>query len=240
MSKTEEALALAQTPVKYNLPVSINLRQRINLKPRETFFQSIKSCIKIGKFNTLVFAVQQSRQLITCNSDGTDVDYIPLPYIPYFITEVNSNTVAVSGAVYKIVMIINISLCSVTSTIDTSGECWGISYDGSNLYVVIDQKIIQVMDLTDGKLMWKFENDEYPNIVSATTDDDGIVYVINCFTSTVVAVSEDGSLHREILAKSNGLKNPDGIHFDKKENVLLVCNIDNWKAFLFDIKKNIT
>lgn len=270
--KYEKTLVQAQIPVKCNLPVSANLRQRIHLKSNVPTYQSIDSCIKIG--NTLVFAVSHSSQLITCSSYGTDFHYIPLPYIPYYMTEVASNMVAVSGAVNKIVMIINISRCSVTSIINTSGACWGISYDGSNLYVVIDQNIIQIMDLSgrvirtiptpsdntyyitvdrdrficidaksvhccslDGKLMWTFKKKEYPDIVGATTDDEGNVYVVNCFTSTVVVVSEDGSLRKEILTEESGLKKPGALHFDKKENVLLVCNIDNWEAFLFDITK---
>ncbi|VDI77458.1 Hypothetical predicted protein, partial [Mytilus galloprovincialis] len=66
--------------------------------------------------------------------------------------------------------------------------------------------------------------DEFQDLRRVTTDDEGNVYVTNLRTHTVVVVSDDGKHHRELLTKSDGLKEPWGIYFDKKENVLLVCN----------------
>ncbi|CAC5405130.1 unnamed protein product [Mytilus coruscus] len=146
---TEESFTQAQTPVKYNLPVSVNLRQQFNIKKSKKENLSIFSCIKIG--NTLVFTDYDNKRLIICNSDGTDIHHIPLSYTPYYMTEVNINTVAVSCH-NKTIPIINISTGSVTRTINTSGSCYGISYNDNNLYVVIDQSIIHVMDLT-GKVI---------------------------------------------------------------------------------------
>ncbi|CAC5423932.1 unnamed protein product [Mytilus coruscus] len=174
------------------------------------------------------------------------------------MTVVNINTVAVSCGYNRTILIINISTGSVTSTINTSGDCYGISYNDNNLYVVISYSIIHVMDLTgkviplpsdgitnitvdrdrlvcidptsiyccslDGKLIWKFKQDKFQDLRRVTTDNEGNVYATSYYTNTVVVISDDGQHHRELLTKSDGLNGPWGIYFDKKENILLVCN----------------
>ncbi|CAG2232699.1 unnamed protein product [Mytilus edulis] len=271
--KAEESFTQAQTPVKYNLPVFVTLRKQLNIKQSTNENLIITSCIKTG--NTLVFTDCDNKRLIICNSDGTDIHHIPLSYKPYYITEIDSNTVAVSCLYDSTILIINISTRSITSTIKTSGYCYGISYNDNNLYVVIGRSIIHVMDLTgkvirtipapsdgiyditvdrdrlvcidltsiyccslDGKVMWKFKMDEFQDLTRVTTDNEGNVYVTDEKTNTVIVVSDDGKHHRELLTESDGLNKPYGIYYDKKENILLVCNESNEKAFLFDVKKN--
>ncbi|XP_052067786.1 uncharacterized protein LOC127707294 [Mytilus californianus] len=269
---TTAAFTQAQTPVKYNLPVSVNSRQQFNIQKGRNEYQVITSCIKIGK--SLVFTDYNNDQLIICNADGTDVHHIPLSYTPRYITEVDSNTVAVSCTFNNTTLIINMHTRSVTSTFNTSHNCYGISFDDNNLYVVIDMSIIHVMDLTgkeirtiplpsdkirdisvnrdrlvcinvtsiyccslDEKLIWKFKNDRYQDLGRVTTDNERNVYVTDGRTHTVVVIYDDGKIYREILTQSDGLKRPGGIHFDKKENILLVCNHLFGNGFLFEFKK---
>ncbi|CAC5387990.1 unnamed protein product [Mytilus coruscus] len=269
----KEEFAPDQTSVKTNLPVSVTLRYQLNIRKSENENPTILSCIKTG--NTLVFIDYRNRQLNICNLDGTDIHHIPLSYRPYYMTVINSNTVAVS-CTDRTILIINISTGSVTSTINTTGLCYGISYNDNNLYVVIDRSRIHVMDLTgkvirtiplpsgdiwditvgrdrlvcidttsiyccslDGKLIWKFKKDKFQDLRRVTTDNEGNVYVINNNTNTVEVVSDDGKHHREILTISDGLDVPYGIYFDKQENILLVCNVSDGKAFLFDVKKKL-
>ncbi|XP_071147416.1 uncharacterized protein [Mytilus edulis] len=262
-----------QTSVKPNLPVSVTLRQKLNIKKSKNESQVINSCIKTG--NTLVFTDYINDRLIICNTDGTDIHYIPLSHEPLYITEIDSNTVAVSCRYNSTILIINISTRSITRTINTRGSCLGISYNDNNLYVVIDRSIIYVMNLTgkvirtiplptdfirditvdrdrlvcidrssiyccslDGKEMWQFKKDQFQDLIRVTTDNEGNVYVTNDRSHTVIVVSDDGKHHRELLTKSDELDRPGGIYYDEKENILLVCNLSNGKAFLFDVKKN--
>ncbi|CAG2184819.1 unnamed protein product [Mytilus edulis] len=124
------------------------------------------------------------------NPDSTNKHHISLSYQPWCITEIDSNTVAVSCLDNKTILIINISTRSVTSTINTSGNC-GISYNDNNLYVVIvpsdiitditvDRNRLVCIDNTsiyccslDGKVMWKFKMDEIQDLRRVTTDDEG-------------------------------------------------------------------
>ncbi|VDI35474.1 Hypothetical predicted protein [Mytilus galloprovincialis] len=147
---TEEVIVKVQTSFNTNLTVSVNLRQKFKIKKH--FLNkspAIYSCIKTG--NKLVLIDYLGDRLIICNSNSTDIHHILLSYTPRYITEINCNTVAIS-CIDRTILTINISTCSVTSTINTNGDCYGISYNENNLYVVIDRSIIHVMDLT-GKVI---------------------------------------------------------------------------------------
>ncbi|XP_076086758.1 uncharacterized protein LOC143057341 [Mytilus galloprovincialis] len=165
--KAEESFTQAQTPVKYNLPIFVTLRKQLHIKKSKNEILSITSCIKTG--NTLVFTDCDNKRLIICNSDGSDIDHIPLSCKPRFITEIDSNTVAVS-CWKSTILIINISTRSITSKINTNGDCYGISYNDNNLYVVIDWRIIHVMNLT-GKVIRTIPVPSY-NIFDITVDRD--------------------------------------------------------------------
>ncbi|CAC5362597.1 unnamed protein product [Mytilus coruscus] len=149
ISTTTAAFIQAQTPVKSNLPVSVTLRKQFNINMPLTDHLDIMSCIKIG--NKLMFTDLYNKRLNICNSDGTDINHIPVPYDSWFLTEVDSNTVAVS-CIGKIIPIIDISTGSITDAIRTNHPCLGISYYDNNLYVVIQYRKIQVMDLTGKKI----------------------------------------------------------------------------------------
>lgn len=252
--------------------MSVYLRENIRLNEKEC--RQITDCSRIG--TRLVFT-DCSFGLFICNTDTTDVHYIPLKsFRPYYITEVDSNTAAVSCSIKNTILIINISTGSVTGTIETSSCCYGLSYDEDKLYVVVGCGNICVMDLTgkvirkillpldtytnitditvyrdkfvcidrtsiyccslDGKEMWKFENFGYGELRRVTADSEGNVYMTNYYKTTVIVVSNNGKHYREILTDNNELKWPCGIDFDRKENLLLVSNEHDGRAFLYDIK----
>ncbi|XP_052097355.1 uncharacterized protein LOC127732361 [Mytilus californianus] len=109
----EEEFTRNQESVKTNLPVSVNLRKQLNIiKPKDEDL-NINSCIKTG--NTLVFVDFSQIRLIICNSDGTDIDHISLFYRPFYMTQIDSYTVAVSCIFDRTILIINIPTGSVTT-----------------------------------------------------------------------------------------------------------------------------
>ncbi|XP_052097337.1 uncharacterized protein LOC127732313 [Mytilus californianus] len=183
----EEAFTQDQTSVKTNLPVSVTLRQQFNIKKSKNKNPTIFSCTKID--NTLVFTDYRNNRLIICNSDGTYIHHIHLSYQPFYMTVVNINTVAVSCGHARTILIINISTGSVTSTINTSDNCYGISYNDNNLYVVIDRSIIHVMDLT-GKVIRTIPAPSY-DIWDITVDRDRLVCIDD---SSIYCCSLDGKL----------------------------------------------
>lgn len=222
--------------------------------------------------NKLVFLASNTKFLNICNVDGTDAHHIPLPYAPWYITEVDKTTLSVSCTRDKVILLINISTGNVNGTIRLRNYCYGISYDKECFYVVMDRKIIHVMDITgnlirtisspsvsyidifvhkdrcvcinlstincyylDGKHMWRFEDKKYENFHSVTLDEKGNVFVTERTSDTIVAVSADGKNSKEILSASDKLLSPSGIHYDRDENMLLVCNFWEQTVFLFNV-----
>ncbi|CAC5387143.1 unnamed protein product [Mytilus coruscus] len=88
-----------------------------------------------------------------------------------------------------------------------------------------------------GTLKCQYKNDKFQNLRGVTTDCEGNVYVTDEWTNTVVMVTDLCNHYRDILTYLDGLDKPCGIHFDKKENVLLVSNAYLGKAFLFDVQR---
>lgn len=104
-----------------------------------------------------------------------------------------------------------------------------------DMLVCIDNTSISCLSL-NGKFIWKFEEDKYRRLRRVTTDDEGNVYVTNEDTNVVLVVSKDGKQQKEILTESDGMTMPAGIHFDKKENILMICS--DRDAWLFDVITN--
>ncbi|CAG2246068.1 unnamed protein product [Mytilus edulis] len=224
-----------QTSVKTNLPVSVNLRKQLNIKQSTNENLVITSCIKTGNTLTVLISIT-----FLC------------PINHGYITEIDSNTVAVSCRYDSTILIINISTRSITSTINTSGDCYGISYNDNNLYVVIDKSIIHVMDLTgkvirtipvptddiyditvdrdrlvcidytsiyccslDGKLMWKFEKDEFQDLSRVTTDNEGNLYSDK---TSIYCCSLDGKSMWNVY-KNDEIQYLQGVTTDDEGNV---------------------
>lgn len=111
---------------------------------------------------------------------------------------------------------------------------------GRNSLVCINCRSIYYCSL-DGYLIWKFKNEKYTSLRRVTTDDEGKVYVTDAITNTVVVVevSEHGKHYKEVLTYSDGINDPCGIYFDKKDKTLLVCNVLDAEVFLSDVKKKL-
>ncbi|CAC5361535.1 unnamed protein product [Mytilus coruscus] len=139
---TEDAYAQAQSPITYNLPISVTLRKQLDISSQTKEGQSIEDCIKIG--NKLVFTDSEYNRLIICSVDGTDFHCIPLPHSPRYITEISTKTVAVSCS-ERCILIINIYLCFISRTINITGHCSEISFNDKNMYVIIS-RILQVIN----------------------------------------------------------------------------------------------
>lgn len=74
-----------------------------------------------------------------------------------------------------------------------------------------------------------------------TTDEKDNIYVTDLNSNTVRVVYGEGKHYKELFIESVCLNRTSVIHFERNENVLLVCNNEGGKAFLFDtIKTNIT
>ncbi|XP_063409906.1 uncharacterized protein LOC134693130 [Mytilus trossulus] len=99
----------------------------------------------------------------------------------------------------------------------------------------LEKNLLYCCDFT-GLVLWEFEDRKLEWPMGVTTDNDGNVYVVGSSSHNVLVISPDGKHHRELLNESNGLKDPIGIHYDKTNNRLLVCNKESGDAFLLEIE----
>lgn len=109
----------------------------------------------------------------------------------------------------------------------------------SNSVVGINERSVFCASL-DGKLLWTFENVKYISFRHVTADNYGNVYITDYDTNAVVVISRNCSHFREIITKAEGMNSPIGLHFDKNENILMVCNENDRKAYLFRNSKEET
>lgn len=99
----------------------------------------------------------------------------------------------------------------------------------------LEKNLLYCCDFT-GLVLWEFEDKKLEWPMGVTTDNDGNVYVVGSSSHNVLVISPDGKHHRELLNESNGLKDPIGIHYDKTNDCLLVCNKEGGDAFLLEIE----
>lgn len=99
----------------------------------------------------------------------------------------------------------------------------------------LEKNLLYCCDFT-GLVLWEFEDRKLEWPMGVTTDNDGNVYVVGSSSHNVLVISPDGKHHRELLNESNGLKDPIGIHYDKTNNSLIVCNKESGDAFLLGIE----
>lgn len=117
--------------------------QQFNCAKSKYNVYNVYDCLKIG--NTLVLSDHYNKQLIAYNSNGTYIGCISLFLTPLYMTEVDIDTVAVSCGVY--ILIVKVSTGEIATAFKTRGYCSGISYKYNNLYVVIENRTIHVMNL---------------------------------------------------------------------------------------------
>ncbi|XP_052073611.1 uncharacterized protein LOC127711560 [Mytilus californianus] len=133
--------------------------------------------------------------------------------------------------------VVNLEDGSVTQLVCVPlSEYSSIAMLSSHIYFIGKDNSVSCCDL-QGTLQWKLELKGF--IESArgiTVDNYGRVYVSGYSTCNVIVISPDGTKHRLLLSKTDGLHLPQSVYFDRTNNHLLIANRRK-DAFLFDISK---
>lgn len=110
-------------------------------------------------------------------------------------------------------------------------------FGNSIFFTVFIPKNLVCMDI-HGTVEWQFKKSIFNQPRGVTTDTLGNVFVAGFASHNVIAVQKSGSEGREILNKNEGLDYPTSIYCDKMNNRLLVSNLNNGHAHLFNIVYN--
>lgn len=111
----------------------------------------------------------------------------------------------------------------------------GISVHGTKIYCTdFDYSVVNCYTLK-GNHMWKFQN---TNVLLRPTgialDNNSNVYVASYYCNSVIVLSSDGRKFKKLLSLKDGLFKPRALHVDKKNNTLLVANIEQ-PTYLYHI-----
>ncbi|XP_063396736.1 uncharacterized protein LOC134681178 [Mytilus trossulus] len=125
----------------------------------------------------------------------------------------------------------NTRLVNVSFSEDASVAIWS-----DNLYFINKDDSVTCCDL-QGTLKWKLELAAVLKTARGiTVDACGHVYVSGYTTSNVVVISPDGNIHKLLLSEKDGLKCPQALCFNRKNNQLLIADNQN-DAFLYDVSR---
>ncbi|CAG2229517.1 unnamed protein product [Mytilus edulis] len=107
---------------------------------------------------------------------------------------------------------------------------------GTKTLYAIDHSGNQLWTFHDNRLQ---ESKCFRNSFSISLDVDNHcnVFIVLPDFDQVIVISSDGQQDRVILDISHNLKGPSGISYSRETDQLLVCNVSNRGAFIYDIKK---
>lgn len=123
---------------------------------------------------------------------------------------------------------------NVVSTISKMNDATYCSAKNDRIYYAAQSKnIIYCCDL-NGCVLWNFncKKSDYP--LGMTHDVVGNVYVTCKDTNKVIVIDSSGKESRELLTSKDDIYHPRAIHYNCKNNILLVCN-EFSKCFLYKI-----
>ncbi|XP_052093244.1 uncharacterized protein LOC127729462 [Mytilus californianus] len=133
--------------------------------------------------------------------------------------------------------VLNLEDDSITQLINVPlSRFSSIAIWSDKLYFINEDNAVTCCDLQGG-IKWKLELDAFlrePRGI--TVDNYGRVYISGYTSNNIGVISPDGSKHRLLLSDKDGLKSPQTMCFDRKNNKLLVANQLN-DAFLYEVSK---
>ncbi|XP_063399731.1 uncharacterized protein LOC134684375 [Mytilus trossulus] len=166
--------------------------------------------------------------------DTKTINYIPTDYECCGLISYNGSLFicASSKGLFKLNPQDGSSTAIVQFNLSTGLESY-IEMFGNNLYYT-KAKTVSCCDI-NGKAIWTFEDE---NILrrprGIAVDNSGNVYVTCSMLHRVVVLSPDGLQNRQVLSHDDGLKSPIAIHFDRKNNRLLVAN-ENFTVMVYEV-----
>ena len=116
-------------------------------------------------------------------------------------------------------------------------DCTTLVFLKSNIcYVEVGSNVLRCCNL-EGSNMWDLllpmrNFEKYP---SMTSDEYGNVYITERDSDQVFIVTEDGTRYRQLLQRSDGLYNVNGIFINTKKQQLLLCTNQSEMAVLYDV-----
>lgn len=123
------------------------------------------------------------------------------------------------------------------STLSTAYKSSYCSVFNDKLYYTTQSRNAVYSTDLHGEVLWKFDCHQSDSPYDVTNDAFGNIFVACRDSNQVIVLGHDGKKSRILLTKEDGLHEPRAIHYNRKSNILLVCNVSG-KCFLYTVTKN--
>jgi hypothetical protein len=215
--KQAQIMSVIQHPsVKSINDIKLTLHTTINI-PKGKCMIYITGCI-VSPNGKIIFVDYYNRRLLILNEDGTlDNEITCLPSNSIDVTCLDDTTVAVSTC--NGIEIININSTKTERSIKTSNLCCGITHHNEVLLWCEQQRGMQMMKLSDGRVTTLVKQINLPYNSYITTCGDKI-YQTNGYTRTVTCYTTKGEMLWEFKDESV-LNDSRGVTVDNNSNVYL-------------------
>jgi predicted amino acid-binding ACT domain protein len=145
-----------------------------------------------------------------------------------------------NGNVYVVVK--NKGICVISQTGNMSCLIRIPSLDMGHIAMTTDRliytdtknKSVHCCNLQGGEVWKILVNDASPRGIQF--DKHGNVLYTDSKSQCLKLLSADGENNRVLLSSSDGMNNPFGMHYDKHTNQLLLCNLLDGRAFLYQYR----
>ncbi|CAC5414298.1 unnamed protein product [Mytilus coruscus] len=137
----------------------------------------------------------------------------------------------------KGLQMVNLSDESITNVINNKlPYCAYVTTFGDKLFFTNpDNDNVTCCDY-HGNILWTFYDTSVLKCpLFIFVDNSGNVFVVGCYTHSVVVISSDGQYYSELLSREDGLRFPQVLHYDQSTNQLLVANTAD-EAYVYHIK----
>lgn len=179
-------------------------------------FMNITGCVILPDGHLLFADTFGKKQLMKYSQDGSYVGNIKLSNVPYDLTIIDSDRIAISYGNECFIEIFDLCNNTVENSITTEGRCFGIVYYEGRLYVTVQGIGIIIMDLS-GNLLNTIERDS-EFIADVIVDNDRILYS-DYIENTVTCCNLNGE---EIwVFNEDAVERPQGLAIDNNRNIFV-------------------
>ncbi|XP_052082872.1 E3 ubiquitin-protein ligase TRIM71-like isoform X1 [Mytilus californianus] len=110
---------------------------------------------------------------------------------------------------------------STLSTADYSFHC---SVLNDKLYYTTFTSDAVYSTELNGEICWKFDCQKSADPTGIINDASGNIFIACLGSNQLMVVGRDGEKSRVLLTEKDGLQKPIALHYNRKTNILLVCN----------------
>ncbi|XP_071162384.1 uncharacterized protein [Mytilus edulis] len=88
---------------------------------------------------------------------------------------------------------------------------------------------------TTGNNIWNFKNTSLTTPGGIATDGAQNLFVVGIRSNNLMILQDDGTVSKTLLTNADGLDKPIRLYYNKKTNILLVCNKHDGIVFLYSV-----